>query len=95
METPVQKSYSTHNLILAALLFVFFWLTGNSLYAEVVGPTTYLGEIAGATAAPFVLSTIVLLLLRIFGVRWNNRAFFYLALVFAIIALIQRLSGKV
>ena len=94
METPVQKSYSTHNLVLAALLFAFFWLTGNSIEAE-QSPTAYLGGVIGATITPFMLSAIILLVLRIFGVRWNNRAFFYLALVFAIIALIQRLSGKV
>ncbi|MBK6930623.1 MAG: hypothetical protein IPH12_07005 [Saprospirales bacterium] len=45
METPVQKSNFTPSLILAALLFVLNWLTGDALLAEVVGPTAYLGNV--------------------------------------------------
>ena len=95
METPVQKSNFTPSLILAALLFVLNWLTGDALLAEVVGPTAYLGNVIGATIAPFILSAVILLALRLFGVRWNNRTFFYLALVFAIMVVIRRLSGRV
>jgi len=94
METPVQKSYSTHNIVLAVFLFAFFWLTGNSIEAE-QSPPAYLGGVIGATVTPFMLSAIILLVLRIFGVRWNGRTFFYLALAFAVFVLIGRLSGNV
>ncbi len=94
METPVQKSYFTPSLILAVFLFAVNWLTGNSIAAE-QSPETFVGDVIGATATPFMLPAVILLGLWLFGVRWNNRTFFYLALVFAIIALIGRVSGQV
>ena len=94
MEAPVQKSYYNPSLILAVFLFTVNWLTGNSIEAE-QSPPAYLGGVIGATAAPFMFSAGIMSVLWLFGVRWNSRTFFYLALVFAIIALIGRLSGSV
>jgi|GEM_PF-5510815 len=98
MQTPEQKSYTTYNIILAVVLFALTWATASlnpvtALVAE-QSPTGFLGQMIGATIAPFILATVILLLLRLFGKRWNNQTFFYLALVFSIISLILRLSAR-
>jgi len=86
--------YYTPSLILAVFLFAVSWLTGNSMGAE-QSPPAYLGGVIGATAAPFMFSAGIMSALWLFGVRWNSRTFFYLALVFAVFVLIGRVLGRV
>ena len=79
------KDYTTpYAKWLALALILFYWLTGDAAIAA-QSSSGFIGHIIGSAIAPFVFSAVILLALRLFGVAWSAKVFFFLALGFALL----------